>query len=117
MNRNSLTVTRKERRRDRRRQLQIEVLLGGQQVQLTDLSAAGFGAAIDATERRPHDFRVGQRLRLELRPAGGEALSLAVENTRPVGENGLVRGTFVELSDPAYHLLQPLLPGHFHRPP
>src|SRR3546814_8757843 len=114
MNRNSLTVTRKERRRDRRRQLQIEVLLGGQQVQLTDLSAAGFGAAIDATERRPHDFRVGQRLRLELRPAGGEALSLAVEITRPVGENGVVGGTFLELSDAAYNTIESLLSSEEH---
>lgn len=115
MNRNNVTVTRKERRRDRRRQLQIEVRLGGQEVQLTDLSAGGFGVAIDATERRPHDFRVGQRLRLELRPAGGEVLSLAVEITRPVGENGIVGGTFVELSDAAYNTVEALLTGRFTR--
>src|SRR3546814_9789253 len=70
---------------------------------------------ISEVERRPHDFRVGQRLRLELRPAGGEALSLAVEITRPVGENGIVGGTFVELSDAAYNIIESLLTGRFNR--
>jgi hypothetical protein len=115
MNRNNVTVTRKERRRDRRRQLEIEILLGGQQVQLTDLSAAGFGAALDATDRRPHDFRVGQRLRLELRPAGGAVLSLAVEIVRPPGENGVVGGIFLDLSDAAFNTIEALLTGRFNR--
>ena len=115
MNRNNSIVKRKERRRDRRRQMLLEVLLGGHEVQLTDLSTVGFGAAIDATDRRPHDFRIGQRLRLELRPRGGEALSLAVEIVRPVGENGVVGGVFVDLSDADYNAVEALVTGRLHR--
>lgn len=115
MTRNSVTVTRKERRRDRRRDLQIEALLGGQPVLLTDLSAAGFGAAIDATDRRPRGFRVGQRLRLELHLPDGKPLSLPVELVRPSGENGVVGGVFVELSDSAYNAIESILTGRFKR--
>lgn len=115
MNRNNVTVMRKERRRDRRRQMQTEVLLGGQPVQLTDLSAAGFGAAIDATDRRPYDFRVGQRLRLEIAVPGGKALSLQVEIVRAVGENGVVGGVFSALSDADYNVIEGLLTGRANR--
>jgi PilZ domain len=115
MNRNNSTVKRKERRRDRRRPMQIEVFLGGQEVQLTDLSASGFGAAIDATDRRPHDFRVGQRLRLEIRPRDGEALVLAVEIVRPMGENGVVGGVFVGLSDADYNVVEAMITGRLQR--
>lgn len=115
MNRSNITVTRKERRRDRRRPMELEVLLGGQQVQLSDLSAAGFGAAIDATDRRPYDFRVGQRLRLDFRPQAGETLSLAVEITRPMGENGVVGGIFLDITDQAYNAIEALLTGRFNR--
>lgn len=115
MNRNSVTVIRKERRRDRRRQLQIEALLEGQPVQLTDLSAAGFGAAIDATDHQPRDFRVGQRLHLELQLPDGEWLSLPVEVTRPMGENGVVGGVFGQLTDSAYNAIESLLTGRFTR--
>jgi hypothetical protein len=115
MSRSNLTVTRKERRRDRRRTLQLEASLGGLEVVLTDLSAAGFGAAIDATNRRPQDFRVGQRLRLDLRWSGGNSLSLAVEITREIGENGVVGGTFVGLSDETYDLVESLLTGRANR--
>jgi len=116
MNRNNVTVVRKERRRDRRRQMQTEVLLGGQRVRLTDLSASGFGAAIDATDRRPHDFRMGQRLRLELLPPTGAALVLQVEIVRPVGGNGVVGGVFLDLSDADYNVIESLLTGRFNRP-
>lgn len=115
MTRNPVTVMRKERRRDRRRELQIEALLGGQPVRLTDLSAAGFGAAIDATDRRPRDFRAGQRLRLELHLPDGRPLSLPVELVRPAGENGVVGGVFVELSDSAYNAIESILTGRFKR--
>lgn len=115
MNRSNVTVVRKERRRDRRRQLETEVLLGGQRVRLTDLSASGFGVAIDATDRRPHDFRVGQRLRLELLPPGGAPLSLQVEIVRPMGENGVVGGVFLDLSDAAFDAIESLLTGRFKR--
>lgn len=115
MTRNNVTVIRKERRRDRRRQLETEVLLGGQRVRLTDLSASGFGAAIDATDRRPHDFRVGQRLRLELLPPGGAPLLLQVEIVRPMGENGVVGGVFLDLSDAAFDTIESLLTGRFTR--
>lgn len=115
MNRSNVTMTRKERRRDRRREMQIKVLLGGQPVQLIDLSAAGFGVAIDATDRLPHDFRVGQRLRLELQPPQGEPLSLPVEIVRPVGRNGVAGGVFLELSDADYNTIEGLLTGRFNR--
>jgi hypothetical protein len=115
MSRNSVTVKRKERRRDRRRQVQLEAVLGGQPVQLADISAGGFGAALDATDRQPHDFRVGQRLRLELHPPQGEALVLAVEIVRPASENGVVGGIFLDLSDAAYNVIESLLTGRFTR--
>ena len=115
MNRNNMTVIRKERRRDRRRQMQSGILLGGQPVQLTDLSAAGFGAALDATDRRPYDFRVGQRLRLELSVPNGKPLSLQVEIVRPVGENGVLGGVFLQLSDADYNTIEGLLTGRLKR--
>ena len=115
MNRNNMTVMRRERRRDRRRAMQIAAFLGGEEVQLVDLSATGFGAAIDATDRQPHDFRVGQRLRLELRPRDGDALSLAVEIVRPMGENGVVGGVFLNLSDEDYNAVEALLTGRANR--
>jgi hypothetical protein len=115
MNRNNVSVTRKDRRRDRRREMQIEVLLDGQPVLLTDLSAAGFGAAIDATDRLPFDFRVGQRLCLELNLPGQDKLSLPVEIVRPVGENGVLGGIFLEITDTAYNTIESLLTGRFRR--
>lgn len=115
MNRNATKVTRKERRRDRRRGLNIEASLGGQEVLLTDLSAAGFGAALDATDRSPYSFRVGARLRLELKPPRGAPLSLPVEIVRELGENGVVGGVFVDLTDEAYNTIESLLTGRFLR--
>src|SRR3546814_5377247 len=106
---------RKERRRDRRRSMQAEALLDGRPVQLTDLSAAGFGVALDATDRQPHDFRVGQRLRLEVPVPQGEPLSLPVEIVRPSGENGVVGGIFLDISDAAYNTIEALLTGRFRR--
>lgn len=115
MGRSNVTVMRKERRRDRRRLQQLEAQLGGHPVQIADLSTSGFGAALDATDRQPHDFRVGQRLRLELQPPQGGPLSLAVEIVRPAGTNGVVGGIFLELSDAAYNTIEALLTGRFRR--
>ncbi|HEY9536920.1 MAG TPA: PilZ domain-containing protein [Kiloniellaceae bacterium] len=115
MSRSNVTVMRKERRRDRRRSMQAEALLDGRPVQLTDLSAAGFGVALDATDRQPHDFRVGQRLRLEVPVPQGEPLSLPVEIVRPSGENGVVGGIFLDISDAAYNTIEALLTGRFRR--
>lgn len=115
MNRNNVTVVRKERRRDRRRELDMEVRLGGQPVRLTDLSASGFGAAIDATDRRPYDFRLGQRLTFELRAADVLPLLLQVEIVRPVGENGVIGGIFLDLSDADFNTIESLLTGRFNR--
>src|SRR3546814_3539534 len=115
MSRSNFTVMRKERRRDRRRSMQAEALLDGRPVQLTDLSAAGFGVALDATDRQPHDFRVGRRLRLEVPVPQGEPLSLPVEIVRPSGENGVVGGIFLDISDAAYNTLEELLTGRFRR--
>src|SRR3546814_609130 len=111
MSRSNVTVMRKERRRDRRRSMQAEALLDGRPVQLTDLSAAGFGVALDATDRQPHDFRVGQRLRLEVPVPQGEPLSLPVEIVRPSGENGVVGGIFLDISDAAYNTIEALRDG------
>ncbi len=115
MNRNNTIVTRKERRRDRRRLLGLEATLGGDRVQLTDLSARGFGAALDATDRRPHDYRIGQRLRLDLQSEQGDSLSLSVEISREMGENGVIGGTFLGLTDEAYNAIEALLTGRFNR--
>src|SRR3546814_16007087 len=115
MSRSNVTVMRKERRRDRRRSMQAEALLDGRPVQLTDLSAAGFGVALDATDRQPHDFRVGQRLRLEVPVPQGEPLSLPVEIVRPSGEHGVVGRIFLDISDAAYNTIAALLTGRFRR--
>lgn len=115
MNRSNLRITRKDRRRDRRRGLQLEAVLGGHPVALTDLSTAGFGVAIDATERMPYDFRAGQRLRLELERPGGEPLSLQVEIVREAGVNGVLGGVFLGLSDAEYNLIESLVTGRFQR--
>jgi hypothetical protein len=115
MNRNNVRVMRKERRRDRRRGQQLEARLDGHEVLLTDLSAAGFGAAIDATARIPSSFRVGRRLRLDLIPQDGGTISLPVEISRPVGRNGVFGGVFLELTDDAYNAIESLLTGRFKR--
>jgi hypothetical protein len=115
VNRNGMKVMRKERRRDRRRGLNLEATLGGHEVLLTDLSAAGFGAALDATDRTPFSFRVGARMRLELTPQQGAPLSLPVEIIRDVGDNGVVGGVFVELTDAAYNAIETILTGRLQR--
>jgi hypothetical protein len=115
MNRDDSIVKRRERRRDRRRALQLEAQLGGLDVVLSDLSAVGFGAAIDATDRRPHDFRIGQSLRLDLHLKNGETFSFSVEIVRPMAENGVVGGVFVNLTDEGYNVIESLLTGRFNR--
>jgi PilZ domain len=115
MRRKEIGTTRKERRRDRRRPLQLEARLGGQDILVTDLSAAGFGAAVDATDPRPYGFRAGQRLRLELLPKGHDPIELSVEIMRPEGENGIVGGVFVGITDATYALIEGLLTGRFSR--
>lgn len=115
MNRNGIKVTRKERRRDRRRGLNLDATLDGHEVLLTDLSAAGFGAALDATTRVPFSFRVGAQLRLELKPQQGAPLTLPVEITREVGDNGVIGGVFIDLNDDAYNAIEGLLTGRLQR--
>ena len=115
MNRNNMTVLRKERRRDRRRGLQLEARLDGHEILLTDLSAAGFGAAIDATDRGSYDFRFGQRLALQLTPQWGQTFSFPVEITRPLDDNGVLGGVFVALSDEGYDIIESLLMGRHLR--
>ena len=115
MSRDDPIVKRRERRRDRRRALHMDAQLGGFDVVLSDLSAVGFGAAIDATDRRPHDFRIGQSLRLDLHLSGGETFSFSVEITRPMAENGVVGGVFVNVTDEGYNIIESLLAGRFNR--
>jgi len=115
MNRNNITVMRKERRRDRRRALELDAYLDGQPVALVDLSASGFGAALDATDHGVRNFRVGSRLRLELRFGDGQEVVLSVEITRSSPRTGTVAGTFLELSDAAYNTIESLLTGRFKR--
>lgn len=110
-----MKIVRKERRRDRRRGLQFEALLGGHLVTLTDLSAAGFGIALDATDRSTYEFRVGQRLHLEIGLPGREPLRLMVEITRSPGDNGILGGVFPGLSDTEYNTIESLLTGRFQR--
>lgn len=115
MNRNNMKVMRKERRRDRRRGLQLDARLAGQEILLTDLSAAGFGAAIDATDPHPAEFRFGQRLFLELTPRGGETFTFPVEITRPMADNGVLGGVFVGLSDEGFDVIESLIMGRYGR--
>ncbi len=115
MNRNNMKIVRKERRRDRRRGLQIEARLDGHDIVLTDLSAAGFGAALDATDPRPADFRFGRRVALQLTPRGGQTYSFMVEITRPLGDNGVLGGVFVALSDEAFDVIESLIMGRDRR--
>jgi hypothetical protein len=115
MNRNNMTVIRKERRRDRRRALELEALLDGQAVSLVDLSASGFGAALDATDSGARGFRIGSQHRLELQVGDNEPLDLSVEITRWSPAKGIVAGTFLEISDSAYNTIESLLTGRFRR--
>ncbi|MEO3429055.1 PilZ domain-containing protein [Pelagibius sp. CAU 1746] len=115
MNRNGMKVMRKERRRDRRRGLNLEATLGGHEVVLTDLSAAGFGAALDATDRTPFSFRLGAQSRLELKAPQGAPLSLSVEIVREMGDNGVVGGVFIGLTDAAYNAIEGILTGRSQR--
>lgn len=115
MNRHNMTVTRKERRRDRRRALELEAHLDGQVVSLVNLSASGFGAALDATDSGARGFRIGSQHRLELQLGEEEAMVLSVEITRWAPASGVVAGTFLELSDAAYNTIESLLTGRFRR--
>ncbi|MEQ8356408.1 MAG: hypothetical protein RH942_12775 [Kiloniellaceae bacterium] len=115
MNRNNVKIMRKERRRDRRRDLQLQARLGANEVIVTDVSAAGFGAAIDATENLSYDFRPGQRLRLELDPQTGKSVAFLVEITRPIGSDGVLGGRFVDLSDEGYNIIESILTGRMQR--
>ena len=115
MNRNNMTVIRKERRRDRRRALELEALLDGQAVSLVDLSASGFGAALDATDCSARGFRIGGQHRLELQLGEKEAVVLSVEITRWSPSKAVVAGIFLEISDAAYNMIESLLTGRFNR--
>jgi hypothetical protein len=42
-------------------------------------------------------------------------LSLAVEIVRPMGENGVVGGIFLDLSDAAFNTIEALLTGRINR--
>jgi hypothetical protein len=84
-------------------------------VVLADLSASGFGVAIDATDKAFPHFRIGMRTHLELKAFGVKALKLVVEIVRDEGENGVVGGAFVKLSDEDYNIIESLLTGRYRR--
>ena len=115
MNRNNTTVMRKERRRDRRRALESEAYLDGREVKLIDISASGFGAVLDATDRSSMDFRIGRSALLELKSQNGETVAIPVEIVRAAAEQGLVGGVFTELSNDAYNFVEGLLTGRAQR--
>ena len=115
MNRNNITVLRKERRRDRRSHPHLEARLDGREVILTDLSTAGFGAALDATDeavRRIHD---GQRVVLELMTDDGGRYSFAAEVSRLPGATGVVGAVFEPLDDAGFSCLEGLVTGRHRR--
>lgn len=109
------TVKPKNRRRDRRRHLDLSAKLDGQAVTLTDISVTGFGAAIDATGAKVPDLPVGYRGKLEIWLKDGRHLQLAMVIKRAVAPNGDFGGHFENLSDEHFRLIEALLLGREHR--
>ncbi len=114
VNRN-ITVKAKNRRRDRRRHLDLVAKLDGHDVTLTDISVTGFGAAIDATDTAMSDLPVGYRGRLDIWLKDGRQLPLDVVIKRALGPDGLFGGHFDNLSDQHFRLIEALLMGREFR--
>ncbi len=114
MSRN-ITVKPRNRRRDRRRYLDLQAQIDGQDVSLTDISLTGFGAAIDPTQATVPDLPLGHRGRLEIWLSDGQRLLMDVEIMRELTRDGLFGGRFVDLSDRHFRLIEGLLLGREHR--
>ncbi|HIC81716.1 MAG TPA: hypothetical protein EYH07_19950 [Kiloniellaceae bacterium] len=111
----SFTVKPKERRRDRRRQLQLSAEIEGHAVSLVDISVAGFGAAIDATGRAPLKLPLGHRSRLDVWLSDGRRMHLDIVIEREIGPDGLFGGSFLSISDENFRLIEAILMGREHR--
>ena len=109
------TVKPKNRRRDRRRHLDLVAKLDGRALTLTDISVTGFGAAIDATGTKMPDLPVGYRGKLEIWLKDGRHLQLAIVIKRAIAQNGAFGGHFENLSDEHFRLIEALLLGREHK--
>ena len=114
VNRN-ITVKTKNRRRDRRRHLDLVAKLDGHDVTLTDISVNGFGAAIDATDAAMPELPIGYRGRLDLWLKDGRHLALDIVIKRALGQDGMFGGHFDNLSDKHFRLIEALLMGREFR--
>ncbi|CAE7811528.1 unnamed protein product [Symbiodinium necroappetens] len=110
----SFTVRGKERRRDRRRRLQLSAEIDGHAVSLVDISIAGFGAAVDATDRAAPKLPLGHRGRLDIWLSDGRRMRLEIEIGREVGPDGMFGGRFLDISDENFRLIEAILLGREH---
>ncbi len=114
VNRN-ITVKPRNRRRDRRRHLDLVAKIDGRDISLIDISVNGFGAAIDATQTTLPDLPLGHRGRLDIWLDDGRHMRIDVEIKRELTRDGIFGGNFVDLSDHHFRLIEALLLGREHR--
>lgn len=113
--RRNITVKPKNRRRDRRRHLDLVAKIDGQEVSLTDISVTGFGAAIDATGAETPDLPVGHCGKLDIWLNDGRHIQLDIVIKRAIAQDGVFGGHFVNLTNRHFRLIEALLLGREHR--
>ncbi len=114
MNR-KITVKGKERRRDRRRHLNLSGRIQGHDVFILDISITGFGAAADATNVAKLHLPEGHHTRLEVWLDDGRRLEIDVEIKRGITQDGLFGGCFISLPDEYFRIIEALMLGREHR--
>lgn len=99
-----------DRRRDRRRDVVIDALLDGEDIQILDIGLSGFGAA-GAYER--HDRTIwpkpDTKAELEYTDFRGRKIEMIVEITNSDPESGRFGGNFLELSGASFDAIQDLM--------
>lgn len=110
-----MTVKGKERRRDRRRHLNLSGRIQGQDVFVVDISITGFGAVADATNAAQLHLPEGHHTRLEISLDDGRRLEMDVEIKRAVTKDGLFGGRFISLPDKYFRIIEGLMLGREHR--
>ncbi len=111
----NVSVKPKNRRRDRRRHLDLVARVDGHDVALTDISVTGFGAAVDATDSEMPDLPVGHNGHLEIWLNDGRHMKMEIVIKRAIADDGIFGGHFVNLPDRYFRLIEALLMGREHR--
>lgn len=99
-----------DRRRDRRREVVIDALLDGKDIQILDIGLSGFGAS-GAFEK--HDRTVWptpeSTAELDYTDFRGRRIEMLVEITNLDAKTGRFGGNFLEVSGAAFDAIQDLL--------